>query len=331
MSATSVTNEVFLRAMFEDAASGTYTMVASFPGDPYKAGRGAWAGRPWAPGERLPRNFSAGNTYLTVSMFEPDPMSGEQRRRKSQFHALHAVMIDDVGTKVHRDKLLLPPSALIETSPANYQAFLFVRQDTSSQARPTCERLIAAMIESGLTATGKDPGMAGVTRYGRLPRGINAKSKYVEQLGRPFPVRCVDFNPQQRYTVAEIAAAWRLDLTAKPNAFHSRLGVAPVSAEQVTRAEQQFSALIELLEQLGMYKGRIGRGPWHDITCPWIESHTDRADSGTAISDPSAENNYAGGFRCHHGHGKDWHMSDVRRWVRGLCAAAATANAQVSL
>jgi hypothetical protein len=330
MTAISVTNEVFLEAMFEDAAPGTYTMVASFCGDPYKAGRGAWAGRPWSPASRLPHNFSLGNTYLTVSTFEPDPLTGDQRRRKSQFRALHAVMIDDIGTKVHRDKLLLMPSALIETSPGNFQAYLFVAQDASATDRGTCERLIRAMIASGLTADGSDPGMNGVTRYGRLPAGINGKAKYVASLGRPFDVRCLEFEPARRYTSAEIAAAWRLDLAAKPDVFPGRSSAAFISADQVARAEQQFSALIELFEQLGMYKGRIGRSPWHNVTCPWIDSHTDRTDSGAAISDPSPENNYAGGFRCHHGHCEAWHMGDVRRWVRRLCTTVATANAQVS-
>jgi hypothetical protein len=330
MNATAVTNEVFLETMFEDAAPGTYTIVASFCGDPYKAGRGAWAGRSWAPGERLPRGFGSGNAYVTLSSFEPDPMTGEQRRRKSQFRAEHAVMIDDIGTKVRHEKLLLPPSSLIETSPGNLQAYLFVVQDEAAMNRDVCERLIKAMIASGLTADGSDPGMNGVTRYGRLPAGINSKAKYVAKLGRPFDVRCLEFEPARRYTIAEIAAAWRLDLTAKPDAFSGRSSAAPISADQVARAEQQFLALIELFEQLGMYRGRIGRGPWHGVTCPWIDSHTDRADSGAAISDPSSENNYAGGFRCHHGHCGAWHMSDVRRWVRRLCTSVATANAQVS-
>src|SRR5271163_4562764 len=118
MSAT-ITNERFLESLFVDAAPGTYTIVASFPGDPYKSGRSAWFGRPWMPGQRLPHGFAHGNAYLTVSSFIPDPETGECRRRKDQFHSQLAVMVDDVGTKVHRDKVLLPASAVIETSPGN--------------------------------------------------------------------------------------------------------------------------------------------------------------------------------------------------------------------
>src|ERR1022692_3756096 len=113
-------NSVFLEATFADAMPGTHTIVCSLRGDPYKADRGGWAGRPWAPGQKLPQWFDRGNTYLTVSAFEPDPQTGEIRRRKALFDSLHAVMIDDIGTKVHQGKLLLAPSAIIETSPRNF-------------------------------------------------------------------------------------------------------------------------------------------------------------------------------------------------------------------
>jgi hypothetical protein len=209
-----VSNSVFLESLFAEAMPGTYTIVCSFRGDPYKADRSAWAGRPWSPAQNLPTWFDAGNTYLTVSTFDPDEATGECRRRKAQFNGFHAAMIDDLGTKVPHGKLLLPPSAIIETSPDNFQAYLFVAQDRDASDRPKCERLIERMVAAGLTADGKDPGMKGVTRYGRLPVGINAKAKYVAQLGRPFQTRCTEFEPQRRYTVAQIAAAWRLDLPA---------------------------------------------------------------------------------------------------------------------
>ncbi len=48
---TAVTNAVFLEAVFAEALPGAYTVVCSFPGDPYKADRTAWAGRPWTPGQ----------------------------------------------------------------------------------------------------------------------------------------------------------------------------------------------------------------------------------------------------------------------------------------
>jgi hypothetical protein len=312
---TIVSNTVFLEATLVDAMPGTYTIVCSFRGDPYKADRAAWAGRPWSPGQKLPSGFDAGNTYLTVSTFEPDPQTGECRRRKSLFQAMHAVMVDDIGTKVQPAKLLLAPSAMIETSPANFQAYYFILQDADARVRPTCERLIDRMIAAGLTADGKDPGMAGVTRYGRLPVGVNGKAKYVKQLGRPFPTHCTLFEPQRRYSIAEIAAAWKLDLSAPATAHASVVSIEPA---MLKRAGRQFSALVETLQMMQMYHGKLGSGPWHSITCPWIDSHTDRTDTGTAIAEPSPDNRYAGGFRCHHGHCEQRGMRDIRAWLREL-------------
>jgi len=314
MSADTVSNEQFLAALFEDAPPDTYTVVASFPGDPNAATRRDWAGFPWARGQALRWGFDSGNTYLTVSAFTPDPQTGDRRRRKVQFAALMALMIDDVGTKVPRERILLPATAEIETSPANFQAYYFLKQNAASRDRGVCERVIKAMIKTGLATAGKDPGMNGVTRFARLPNGVNGKAKYVSQLGRPFRTRCVALAPHRRYEIEEIAAAWELDTTAA-----EREWLAPeLTADQVAQVGARFAALIETLKMLRMYKQRIGPGPWHEIQCPWIAEHTDRADSGAAICEPTADNRYRGGFRCHHGHGEAMHLSDVHEFIRAV-------------
>jgi hypothetical protein len=312
---SAIGNREFLEALFAEALPGAFTIVCSFPGDPYEADRTAWFGRPWAPGQQLPSHFDKGNTYLTVSTFEPDPLTGELRRRKANFVAMHAVMIDDIGTKVHREKVLLEPSAMIETSPGNFQAYLFLRQeDGSTRDQALCERLIERMVAAGLTGDRKDPGMKGVTRYGRLPVGINGKGKYVVQLGRAPPTRCVLFEPARQFTIAEIAGAWRLDLTP----LRPRAPVIPITQARAVRTAGRFSALLKTFELMDMYRGRIGNGPWHAIRCPWVHTHTEEVESGTAVADPSADNNHSGGFRCHHGHCDARTMADVWRWVRAL-------------
>jgi hypothetical protein len=312
MSAAVISNDVFLEAMFEDAAPGTYTIITAFLNDPTVSTPRDWAGWPWSPGQRIPRYFRSHNAYLTVSAFEPDARTGESRRRKAQFHALHAVMIDDLGTKVDDDKLRLPPSVMLETSPGNKQAYLFVAQDIDAQDRLMCERLIDEMVAHGLTTSGLDPGMKGVTRYGRLPVGINNKAKYVEKLGHPFKVRCEVFEPTRRYTVAEIAAAWQLDLSKR----EPQRKVISITPEIAAMNDRRFAAMLQAFQILGTYKGRIGAGPWHEIMCPWVHEHTGKADSGAALAEPNAENNFQGGFRCHHGHGPHLGIGDVREVLR---------------
>src|SRR6185437_9759011 len=98
---------------------GTHTIVCAFHGDPNTNDRDRsrrnWCGQPWRLGDRVPAWFATANAYLTVASFEPDPDTGEMRRRKANFSQMHVVMIDDIGSKVGGEKIVLAPSALIET------------------------------------------------------------------------------------------------------------------------------------------------------------------------------------------------------------------------
>jgi hypothetical protein len=170
------------------------------------------------------------------------------------------------------------------------------------------------MVAAGLAVDSKDPGMKGVTRYARLPVGVNAKAKYVEQLGHAFRVRCAIFDPLKRYSITEIAEAWHLDMTPEPP---KRARVVAITQAQALSAGDQFAALLRTLELMGMYRGRNSAN-WHEIGCPWSHLHTSHTDTGTAISDPSGENNFAGGFKCHHGHCENRSMRDVWAWARTL-------------
>ena len=79
--------------------------------------RKVWFGRPWQGNTEVSTSLPASaNNYFSLAVFRPDE-AGQYRRQKARFHALHAVMLDDVGTKVAMERLTLPPSWLLETSP----------------------------------------------------------------------------------------------------------------------------------------------------------------------------------------------------------------------
>jgi hypothetical protein len=308
-----ITNSEFLDAMFRDLPPGAAAMTAEFPGDPAAARRGAWFARPWMPGDAT-RGAPSWNAYVAVSSFRADPATGEFRRRKAQFARLHALMIDDAGTKVSLARARrLAPSALTETSPGNYQAWLFLRSCEITDSRERAERLVLSMIDHGLQAP-TDPGMAGVTRFGRLPIGTNGKAKYRSASGVPFRVRLESWSPETRYTVAEVAEAYGLNLDAPgPQEAHAP-AVTPVRS-----AHQRIDGFMELLravESAGLYQGSLGEGR-HAVTCPWVSSHTGKDGTGSALFEPSTGNNWLGGFRCHHGHCADRHIGHVYAWARG--------------
>lgn len=310
-----VTNLEFLEEMFAAMPDEAAAILAGFVGDPYKPPQFAWSRRPWMFGRQISRDIHRdANTYVAVSSFRADE-TGQYRRRKSQFARLHGVMVDDVCTKVPLGRIYLPLSALIETSPRNFQGYWFIAPSAASDDGAVAARLIEALVGAGMTSDGTDPGMKGVTRFGRLPVGVNGKAKYVQQLGEPFRVRVAEWNPSRRYTVEQIAKAHQLDMTI------AQRTVRPLQPGEASARAATFEDLMALLAGEGLY--RESHGGWHDIVCPWVHTHTDRAESGTALREPSAANNWAGGFCCHHGHCEARTIADVYRWARAFRRGAA--------
>ena len=86
---SAITNAIFLEAVFAGMLPGSHTIICGFAGDPNtkdrEQSRRNWCGRPWSLGDAVPAWFDRENSYYTVSTFEPDPQTGEQRRRKSEF------------------------------------------------------------------------------------------------------------------------------------------------------------------------------------------------------------------------------------------------------
>ncbi|MBF0422162.1 MAG: hypothetical protein HQL73_04140 [Magnetococcales bacterium] len=69
------------------------------------------------------------------------------------------------------------------------------------------------------------------------------------------------------------------------------------------------NAILAGLRDRGLYKGPLGDGK-HDITCPWVDTHTGGMDGGSAYFEP--DNNWPiGGFKCLHGHCADRHIRDL--------------------
>lgn len=311
---TAITNIEFLEAVFADMPDDAAAMLCGFPGDPNdETGerRWKWVARPWQHGKALPCNVGPDtNGYVAISSFGRNE-AGEYRRRKDQFRRLHAVMIDDVGTKVAASRLRLPSSIRIETSPGNFQDYLFIETTPAADDAVIAARLLEQLVAKGLTADGKDPGMKGVTRVGRLPVGVNGKAKYVQALGVPFRTRVVNWAPERRYTVEQIATAYTLDLTPPKARIY-----APLPPGAIQTRQTEFGALMQALADAGLYMA--SHGDWHDIVCPWWEEHSDRSLTGTAVREPNAENGWAGGFKCHHGHGDRLTIRNVYHFAREL-------------
>lgn len=286
-------------------------MSCQFRGDPNSDIYGKWRARVLNSTALIDEGA---NVYLCVSAMRKNSR-GEFRRRKENFAGGLLLMIDDIGegkgAKFPRSVIdPLPPTAMVETSPGNFQAFYFF--DKLVTDMDEFDALIRAFIDRQFLSS--DTGMAGVNRVFRPPAGINGKPKYKDEAGKPWKVRMTEWHPDRRYGVEAIAKAFDLQLVkanraprddaiqlaAKPDRIRSFIN---------TRAALRAAGMIKREEP--DYSG------WIHITCPWTEDHTDQADTGAAIRVPSPENDFHGAFRCHHGHCEGKGMRELTDWLSG--------------
>lgn len=297
-----ITNAMVLNELFKLMPEDQRAILCSVQGDPGNAAPTAWGGIPWNLGQRSPV-LPDRNNYVAISGFRAAENDGRFRRRKDQFGATYAIMIDDIGTKLplHVVPSSLIPSLVIETSPGNFQATFFLDQPQTEQA--FAEDAIKQMIEK-LTGGGADPGMAGVTRVLRLPEGINGKPKY-ERDGAVWRCKVYVWRPDIRTTWDDLRRAFGLV---------ERFKTFVEPTDGVTQERIRGYRLVKLgLKSLGLVKREGQR--WMDVRCPWIETHTDRGDTGAAVAPPMQANGYYGGFKCHHGHCQQRTWNDLEDYV----------------
>lgn len=306
----------FLEALGAAVPPEERLIVCGFNGDPDKTDVHAWRPRPWGVGREFPLGPQA-NAYCTVSSFR-QAGDGTWRRRGEFFAAGQALMVDDVGTKVHKDVIEpLRPTALVETSPQNFQAWYMLTEPLRDRGR--FDAIIRAFIANKLC--GADPGMAGVTRVGRVPGFVNGKKKYLTEEGWPWVVRLRELDAARRYTHEQLIEAFGLRLVGTTERQH-RL----VPNEASTRIAA-FVAHHKWLAQHDMLKNtEPDASGWMQMHCPWVDGHTNAADNGAAIREPDAENGYYGAFRCHHGTCANRGWAELTDWILETTASEMERN-----
>ncbi len=297
-----LSNADFVAHAFAGISDDEMPWLAGFPGDVATADHKVWFGAPAIPMPRFIRPDH--NNYVCISTFK-------RRRRKDCWSGLHMVLLDDLNSKVQFAALRLAPSCLVETSPSNFQAWIFLAQPERDQLK--AEALINGLIKAGAS----DPGAGNLTRYGRLPNGQNWKAKYHDKNGQPFTQRVHVWAPGRRYTPEQIAEAYDLAAASKPRAA-KRKGGKPASANRY----------VEILDAAGLYIRPItSMHAAHQIICPWHEGHTGKDTTGTVYFEPDEQNDMQGGFKCQHGHCAHRTIRDLDWFVQTLLRNAGRAAA----
>lgn len=275
-----ITNLQFLTALF--GADAPWVHVTDFKHDPSNIPQGrhlaAWKGDFFS---RYRMGVDT-NQYFTISNFYAD--EDVARRRKGLFRHTPVIVLDDVKEKLNMEEVskLPSPSWVLETSPGSEQWGYIL--DTPCTDRCRVENLLDGLVANGLAPEGRDPGMKGVTRYVRLPEGINNKaSKLVN--GQPFKCVLSTWAPFNKVTMEQLAAPFSVNLDAARR--EQRVdGAAKIDDHPLL----QVPDLLHIKEVRS--DGRF------DVTCPWVDEHTGGDDSGAAIF----TNDDGGmGFKCHHG------------------------------
>jgi hypothetical protein len=289
-----VSNDEFLTAIFGNTFTSAHPLVCKKTGDP---DLGGWLPAKWPCNTNLPEL----NWYALPSLYQPDD-TGRYRAKKELAVSVHAMMVDDVGTKISAERFAsCPPSWAIETSPGNFQyGYIFFEPITDLGV---ADKLKEKLIVAGLCDSGATGGTA---RWMRLPLAINGRPKY----GDPSPeCRLLQWRPELKYTVENLYSAFGLHqhpVVPSNNSATPNLRGPTVQPQLSNDA----ASVIEALQAKGLYKNALGSGK-HDITCPWVSGHTDAIDNGAAYFEPN-QKYPTGGFKCHHSHGSLFHIRDLK-------------------
>lgn len=288
-------NNSFLNALFGSHSPRVH--VTDFKHDPTNIPKGehlrAWAGDSFSRYTFAPPS----NQYFCISLFTPGEF-GMSRRRKALFESCPVIVLDDVREKLDIDAVrrLPDPTYILETSQGSEQwGYLLTEPCTQ---RSVVENLLDGLVANGLAPDGKDPGMKGVTRYVRLPDGVNNKASKLFG-GMPWQCRLLHWSPFTMVRIEELAAPFNINLLA-PRREQRLDGAADIADHPLLQVPELIS--VKEIRSDGRF----------DITCPWVDEHTGRDDSGSAVF-----TNQDGtlGFKCHHGSCEHRTGKDLLQWL----------------
>lgn len=297
-----VSNAEFLHEAFTISAAhcgDCRPVTVSFVGNPSRDAR--WVARPFT-GNDAPESDHA-NNYFALSAFMPDS-EGTYHRRKKSFAAQFVVALDDVTpvvvvgkqkAQIPFNRITLPPTYVLETSEGNYQMGYFLREPIFD--RDEAEDLSKAIIASGLS----DPGAGGpCARLMRLPIGCNGKYQ------PEFHCRLRLWEPKRRYTIDELREGLQIGFVSAACAKQQTVALPgnlcqfAAEGNSVYTPAPTTNIVLQALSERGLLKREVAPGKY-ELTCPWVNEHTDQGDSGAVYWTPD-ETHPHGSFKCLHGH-----------------------------
>lgn len=267
-----------------------------------------WWPVPWKIGK--PINTNA-NCYACISssIKTENPKTGKMRfwRGDASFGHGLALMVDDIGSgagskgglTIEYFKSILPPTAIVETSPNNYQIWYFLKEpiDNLLYFRSLLISFVGNVLRSGGDYTIKD-----ASRYGRMPCGINNKRNddgtYKYEDGN-YQVKLIESEYQNRYTPEEIAQAFQFQIEI-PVKRQQEFSEDDYKVDSIwLKMAVHITSLLKMGEGVGGDVTQNQSGKYR-IKCPWGYEHTNGDPYGAYFRGPipGAENEFV--FGCGH-------------------------------
>ncbi|MBB4515837.1 DNA-primase RepB domain-containing protein [Paraburkholderia fungorum] len=252
------------------------------------------------------------NIYTCIAAVNPVMKDGERiwERKATNFKCGMALCLDDIGSgkgskrgtngavmSVGDLAERLAPTAVVETSPGNYQVWYFF--DKPEYDRAKFKNFLVSFIDQVVKGAGGDK-LDDPVRVMRLPFGINNKRtddgelKYADDSGDPFQVRLISADYDRRYSIDRICEAFNVEVR-ESRKYES-------TGERKGRGNPYDDALFEAAVELHRAAGALQEEGTdkYVIQCPWGAEHSS-GDNRAFISGPRAEgidNPYT--FHCYH-------------------------------
>jgi hypothetical protein len=257
------------------------------------------------------------NCYVCISssIKTPNPRTQVPRywRGEASFGHGLAFMVDDIGNgkgskgnlSIEYFESILPPTAIVETSPGNHQLWYFL-----DAPEPKLKRFKAFLL--GFVSTvldkGGDSTIRDVSRYGRMPAGINNKRGKDGQFKYPdgsgvFRVSLLRADYERRYSLDQIAA--RFGCTIDEPVEKERQETLEERREDVRINTYWLNIAVHVLNETRQGEGSGGEVTMnmsgkYRIACPWGDEHTNGDPYGAYFRAqiPGAEFDFV--FGCGH-------------------------------
>ena len=255
------------------------------------------------------------NCYACISssIQTKHPKTGKMRYWRSDESFGHglALMVDDIGTgagskgglTVEAMSAVLPPTAVVATSPGNHQLWYFF--DEPEERKLEFKSFLTSFADQVL-AKGGDRTIKDISRYGRMPVGVNNKRlpdgsfKYPQD----FRVSLVSADYSLRYSIKQIASAFKVNIIRPVKRRIDEREQAQLDSQfAIDHAHYHYALVIANALKMGESSGGAaeenGSGSVR-IRCPWSAEHSTGDAYGAYFRGPKAGAEYDFVFGCSH-------------------------------